>query len=192
MPKKGEFIPLSDRFWKFVDKSSKQIQKHVTEPCWLWTGAIINGYGKTSDNGEHMYAHRASYRMAYGDFDEDLRVCHKCDIRNCVRPIHLHLDTQKWNMCDASSKGRMAVGDKNGSRLYPDRLVRGEKNISTMYPEIRRGENNGNAKLREEDAIAIRVLHESGVSGASIGRMYGINKTTALNIAHRKLWRHVQ
>jgi hypothetical protein len=87
-------IPLIERFWSKVDK---------TENCWEWTGALTpNGYGRLAHEG----AHRVAYRLTYGDFDQGLFVCHRCDNPKCVRPDHLFLGTQFDNMRDCSTKGR--------------------------------------------------------------------------------------
>jgi hypothetical protein len=51
--------------------------------------------------------HRELYKIFYGGFDENLVVRHRCDNRLCVNPEHLLLGTQKENMADASSRGRL-------------------------------------------------------------------------------------
>lgn len=51
-------------------------------------------------------AHRAAWMVTHGQLDDDVRVLHRCDVRNCVRPDHLFLGSQADNVLDAMSKGR--------------------------------------------------------------------------------------
>lgn len=92
---------LEQRFWEKVDK---------TEECWNWTAATRNsGYGCIKVNGKVQDSHRLSWSLVNGDIQNGLFVLHRCDNRLCVRPDHLFLGTQKDNMRDATSKGRMSV-----------------------------------------------------------------------------------
>jgi transposase len=50
--------------------------------------------------------HRLVYEAIYGPFDDDLKVCHRCDNPPCFRPNHLFLGTQKQNVADMWSKDR--------------------------------------------------------------------------------------
>lgn len=76
-------------------------------PCVLWTGALKpNGYGQRTFRGRSMSAHRAAWIEAYGDIPEGMHVCHRCDVRACVRLDHLFLGTRSDNMRDMFAKGR--------------------------------------------------------------------------------------
>jgi hypothetical protein len=78
--------------------------------CWIWSGGKINGYGtfwaKLGAVRKSIRAHRLSYAIANGKFDESLYVCHKCDNPPCVNPSHLFLGTSYDNMWDMIRKGR--------------------------------------------------------------------------------------
>ena len=76
--------------------------------CVLWTGFICRyGYARTHWKGKDgVLVHRIAYEQAYGDFDQSLKVCHRCDTPRCCNPKHLFLGTQKDNLRDMFRKGR--------------------------------------------------------------------------------------
>ena len=114
----------SERFWSFVNKVG---------PCWLWTGAKVNGYGKFRVDDKKVRAHRFAYELIYGPLKPRQVVRHKCDTPACVNPLHLIAGTQKANMQDAVRKGRIAKTVDNGrTKLTPDevRLIRQRPNDS--------------------------------------------------------------
>ena len=127
-------LKISDeiRFWKYVQK---------TENCWIWIGnKFPNKYGQFSIKSYPVLAHRFSYELAYGEISSpDLFVCHKCDNNPCVNPEHLFLGTQKENIQDMISKGRIN----------------------------RKGNNSHCHILAEEDVISIRKRYNNG-NGESV------------------------
>src|SRR3990167_5414153 len=89
--------------------------------CWEWQAAKDrDGYGWYHRRGVMVYAHRFAWAITAGRDAGKLSVLHKCDTPSCVRPGHLFLGTNQQNMDDARAKGRLATGDRNGSRLYPE------------------------------------------------------------------------
>ena len=89
---------MEQRFWAKVRK---------TEDCWEWiAGKGGRGYGNFWYTGKTVNAHRFSYVLTYGEFDQSLQVCHTCDNPGCVNPEHLWLGTPKDNMQDKMKKGR--------------------------------------------------------------------------------------
>ena len=159
------------RFWSKVKK---------TNGCWEWTAALAGeGYG-TFQRGvrDPIYAHRFAYIMTHGQIPNGKFVLHRCDNKICVRPSHLFLGTQKDNIVDAVSKGRMAVGNKNGSRLHPERLVRGER-----HPLV---------KLSERDVLHIRYLYANGgITMKILGQQYGVTEVCIRSVITRRTWNHV-
>lgn len=53
------------------------------------------------------------------------------------------------------------------------------------------GEDHGQSKLSEQHIREIRGLLASGITTASIGRMYGVNRKTVSKIRDRLTWSHV-
>ncbi len=96
-----------EHFWSLYDKHTD---------CWIWTGGRdTDGYGKYNLHGTVWVASRLAYTLAYGPVPPDKYVCHTCDNPPCGNPPHLFLGTNRDNMRDAASKGRIAVGQRNGN-----------------------------------------------------------------------------
>lgn len=95
-------------FWSKVNKGK-------IDECWNWTGYVHpNGYGRTEFNGEKQATHRIVFFLTYNYWPILIR--HKCDNRICCNPNHLIESTQKENMIDASTKGRL-LGNKSQYRI---------------------------------------------------------------------------
>lgn len=90
------------RFWAKVNK---------TDTCWLWTASLSGGYGRfgLGGHGRNVYAHRLSWKLAYGEVPHGKDVLHNCDTPCCVRPSHLFLGTDVDNARDRMEKGRNAI-----------------------------------------------------------------------------------
>jgi hypothetical protein len=141
--------------------------------CWYWAGTIDDtGYGVVRNRRTHLgeiKAHRFSFRLFNGDIPDGLKVCHRCDIRNCVNPEHLFLGTQAENVRDMIDKGRKPVG---------------------VTPK---GEAHHFSILTEESVKEIRRLRsEVGRSYQSIANQFGVSMTTAHAVVNGRSWRHVK
>lgn len=173
-----------------VNKSGPLLVKKLGR-CWSWTGPVYpKGYGQCWKLGE-QYAHRVSYKIAFGEIPKGLFVLHKCDNPNCVRPSHLFLGTHQDNVKDMVNKKRhqfgekhwsklkperRAFGDRNGSRTHPEKLSRGSKHWSNLHPEkISRGDRHW-SKFHPE-RVAKGDKHWTQVNAANLS--YGENRFNA-------------
>lgn len=149
--------------------------------CWIWQeGKATDGYGQTRIGADSTrLVHRIMYREAYGDFDRKLLICHRCDVVACCNPEHLFIGTNSDNVRDAAKKGRMAKGKNNGAYTCPEK--------------VRRGIENGNAKLTEDIVRTIRDEYSNGnISQLKLGQKYGVSEHTIWTIVHHKTWKHVK
>lgn len=142
------------QFWGQVDKGPD---------CWLWHGRKdLNGYGKFSAYSLRVsdyMAHRFAWEVERGPIPPGLKVCHRCDVRACVRPDHLFLGTQQENMADRQAKGRQA-----------------------------RGSRNARTKLRESEVDEIRqLLSTAGINASDIARRYGVSPSAMTRIKYQ-MW----
>lgn len=76
--------------------------------CWLWKGFVYqNGYPGSSYRGENYRLHRAAYQCHRGaPAPADWDVCHTCDNRRCINPLHLFAAPRAVNIQDMRAKGR--------------------------------------------------------------------------------------
>ena len=86
-----------DSFWSCVIKGK------FVDDCWAW--AIDNPRYARTPGG--YVAHRLSYYIHNGPFDESLIVRHLCHNKLCTNPRHLAVGTQKDNMNDSRRANRM-------------------------------------------------------------------------------------
>ena len=100
-----------------IAENYPQFVKEDVTGCFLWTGPTCaeGRYGRVVGFPKLKMAHRLSYELEYGEIQDGLYVCHKCDVKLCVNPDHFFLGTHTDNIRDALSKGLMSNGDQKGS-----------------------------------------------------------------------------
>jgi DNA-binding XRE family transcriptional regulator len=114
-----------------------------------------------------LITHTSSTRFrhdAYGPVPEGLEVCHNCNVRHCVRPIHLRADSHASNMRDAANAGSM-----KGTPGF--------------------GEENGLAKLTWKALEEIRTLYATGKhTQEGLASKFGVVHSTINRIVNNRIW----
>lgn len=134
--------------------------------CMEWQGAISSsvGYGKVRFHGVPTDTHRVSWMLSRGPIPVGMDVCHTCDNRACVNPLHLFLGSRKQNMVDAAAKGRTSVA--RAVAAHPVKL--------------------SDQAIREIDALA-----SQGVAHDAIAARYKVARQTVSKIILRQRPRYV-
>jgi HNH endonuclease len=150
---------FKDNFWSHVVK---------TESCWLWQGCgFSGGYGRVRlSRNSSITAHRASWMLTHGDIPADkMMICHKCDVRRCVRPDHLFLGTAADNVHDCIAKNRRPISP--------------------------RGADHPMAILNLQPILDIRYARSCGIRGVDLATLYKVSPQVICLIVKRKSWAHV-
>lgn len=132
--------------------------------CMEWIGSLSYGYGNIlgREKKKIILAHRLSYEIHYGKFDESLCVCHTCDNPRCVAPEHLFLGTKKDNSDDMFAKNR-------------------NHHLA--------GEENKNAKLTIKQVNEIRNKLMDGSAASILAKEYGVSDIHIRRIKHKQSWK---
>lgn len=81
-PTSGHGDPdVAARFWAKVVEGANG--------CWVWTSAIVNGYGQFWDSERHIKAHRWAYEEMVAEVPATISLDHLCRNKCCVNPDHL-------------------------------------------------------------------------------------------------------
>ena len=149
----GKRGSLGERFWAKVLKGG-------ADDCWLWTGALAQGYGRLLKGGRGngiVQATAAAWFLTHGEWPDGFML-HKCDNRQCVNPSHLFVGSQGDNVRDAFAKHRVPLG---AQRI--------------------------NAKLTDEKAVEIFLSPDNS---HVLAERYGVSPAAIRHVQCRVSWKH--
>lgn len=158
----GKLRTTEERFWEKVDKSG-------SNGCWNWTAGENDDYGVFhGHDGKNWIATRYAWWLIRGEkIPTELNLCHNCpggDNPKCVNPDHLFVGTDADNVHDMMRKGKMRA----------------------------RGESSGQARLKHDQVIAIRLLYVRNFFGYyRLARLFKISQGEVRHIIIGETWSHL-
>lgn len=161
----------AQRYWARVTRTED------VDDCWGWTGGTnSDGYGVLWVDGRNVGTHVFSYELHIGPVPGGQWVLHTCDATSCSNPRHLYTGTPKQNSRDRDARGRAntPTGDRNWTRLYPDK--------------VRRGEDKSQAKMTWPKVREIRRRVAMGETRIALAREFGVDRSVVSRIASGKSW----
>jgi hypothetical protein len=135
-----------------------------TDGCWNWIGAKRLGYGVLRINGKPTGAHRLSYIHFKGPIKEGKFICHSCDNRACINPLHLWEGSNQENIKDRDRKKRTA-------RIY--------------------GENHWLSKYTNSQIAKMREMNKEGFTDKEIGKAFNAHPNYVRLVIRRIRWPHL-
>ena len=107
---------------RFILRRCVEENRGHDTPCWVWTGAKCQGYGKVRGSGKPRRVHRATYELFVGEIPAGLHLDHLCRNRDYCNPGHLEAVTCKENIRRGELTYVLGERCRAGHILTPDSL----------------------------------------------------------------------
>ncbi|MDV2997654.1 MAG: hypothetical protein N4J56_007359 [Chroococcidiopsis sp. SAG 2025] len=140
--------------------------------CWEFTGKLdkdgyprIKVFGKSYRLNRVVLAHKLKREIQPGYL-----ACHSCDNPACLNPDHLWEGTNRQNIIDAISKGRVVA---------PAQFFN------------QQGSKNRSAKLTESMVVEIRELYKQGSSTKELAERFKVSRKAIQGAIFGRYWSHV-
>lgn len=88
-------------------------------------------------------------------------------------------------------KGKVVSAEARAKISAARTGTKASEETRAKYRELHRGEGNGRASFTERDVLAMRILHEYGVSPTAIAGIFGAPPTTTHQAITGKSWAHL-
>jgi len=153
---------------------SKVLKRSAAE-CWPWIGCTKDrdGYGLYQENKRRFRANRVAFALHHvRNIASSEIVRHTCDNAKCCNPDHLEIGTQIDNINDRVSRGRSAMGERNGrSARYK---------LATSAEQIKLDSGQDKSQLADESVKKLGWL--MGLEPTTTGITSPQRKSKVLNI----------
>jgi hypothetical protein len=128
-----------------------------------------------------------------GGVGKHVKVCLSVDAVLTQRQVHILVLEAFVGLRPQGNETRHLNGIPDDNRLINLRWGTPEENRADTikHGTLPGGSRKANAKLSENDVLAIRTAYLDGAGVTALGRQYGVNKSTIQQIFLKRSWTHV-